>query len=50
VDLLQSDRNFLLRYMGREESREFLRYHASRKLGLEPPDDLQEKPKPARSA
>ncbi len=50
VDLLQSDRNFLLRYMGREESREYLRYHASRKLGLEPPDDLPEESKPARSA
>jgi len=50
VDLLQTDRNFLHRYMGHDESREFLRYHASLKLGLEVPDQAEEKPKHARSA
>ncbi|GMQ74958.1 MAG: GNAT family N-acetyltransferase [Gammaproteobacteria bacterium] len=50
VDLLQTDRSILQRYMGREDSREFLRYHASRKLGLETPGHLQEKSKLMRSA
>ena len=50
VDLLQTDRSILQRYMGRDESREFLRYHASRRLGLEELDDEEEEPKRARSA
>ncbi len=50
VDLLQTDRSILQRYMGRENSLEFLRYHASRKLGLETPDRVQEKSKLMRSA
>jgi putative hemolysin len=50
VDLLQADQTILQRYMGREESREFLRYHAARKLGLEVSDDEEDKPKFARSA
>jgi len=50
VDLLQTDRSILQRYMGREDSREFLRYHASRKLGLETPGHLQEKSNLMRSA
>ena len=50
VDILQTDRAFLERYMGHDESREFLRYHASLKLGLEDPDHSEDKPKRARSA
>jgi putative hemolysin len=50
VDLLQTDRLFLQRYMGHDESREFLRYHASLKLGLEVPDSSEHEPKQARSA
>lgn len=50
VDLLQTDRAILQRYMGRDESREFLRYHASRKLGLEDTDSSEIEPKQARSA
>jgi len=50
VDLLQTDRSILQRYMGRDESREFLRYHASRKLGLEDLDSEEEEPKRAHSA
>ena len=50
VDLLQTDRNFLERYMGHEESREFLRYHAALKLGLEVPDNAEDESKPARIA
>ena len=50
VDLLQTDRTILHRYMGREESREFLRYHASLKLGLEFPDQDEAEPRRARSA
>jgi putative hemolysin len=50
VDLLQTDRAFLQRYMGHAESREFLRYHASLKLGLEVPDHADEEPKQVRSA
>lgn len=50
VDLLQTDRSILQRYMGRGESREFLRYHASRRLGLEDLDDEEEEPKRVRSA
>jgi putative hemolysin len=50
VDLLQTDRGFLERYMGHNESREFLRYHASLKLGLVAPANDEEQTKPARSA
>ena len=50
VDLLQTDRSILQRYMGRDESREFLRYHAARKLGLEDLDGDEEEPERARSA
>lgn len=50
VDLLQTDRTILQRYMGRDESREFLRYHASRKLGLEDLHGSEIAPKHARSA
>ena len=50
VDILQTDRTFLQRYMGHEESREFLRYHASLKLGLEVPDTAEDESKPARIA
>jgi hypothetical protein len=50
VDILQTDRSFLHRYMGDEESREFLRYHASLKLGLEAPDHSEDDSKRARSA
>ncbi len=50
VDLLQTDRTILQRYMGREESREFLRYHASLKLGLEMPDSDADSTGRARSA
>jgi putative hemolysin len=50
VDLLQTDRGFLQRYMGPEESREFLRYHASLKLGLELPGHDEDQPKRAHSA
>lgn len=50
VDLLQTDRTILQRYMGREESREFLRYHASVKLGLEMPDSDADSNGHARSA
>ena len=39
VDLRQTDKTLLQRYMGREECRGFLRYHASRKLGLALPLD-----------
>ena len=50
VDLLQTDRIILQRYMGRDESREFLRYHASRKLGLEDTESSQSESRHARSA
>jgi hypothetical protein len=50
VDILQTDRLFLQRYMGRDDSREFLRYHAALKLGLEVPEHEVEKPKHVRSA
>lgn len=50
VDILQTDRTFLQRYMGHDESREFLRYHAALKLGLEVPNHAEEEPKHARSA
>lgn len=50
VDLLQTDRTILERYMGREASHEFLRFHASRMLGLETPDSHDEEPKLPRSA
>jgi putative hemolysin len=50
VDLMQADRTILQRYMGREESREFLRYQASRKLGLEESDTEEHKPNFAKSA
>lgn len=50
VDLLQTDRSILQRYMGRDESREFLRYHASRKLGLEDLGNERDEAKHARSA
>lgn len=50
VDLLQTDHLFLQRYMGHAESHEFLRYHASLKLGLQVPEHADEGPKHARSA
>ena len=50
VDLLQTDRTILQHYMGREESREFLRYHAALKLGLHVPDHGEDKSTRARSA
>jgi len=50
VDILQTDRNFLERYMGHDESREYLRYHASLKLGLEVPESPEDASKRARSA
>jgi putative hemolysin len=50
VDLLQTDRTILQRYMGREKSREFLRYHASLKLGLDVPGQDDIEPPRARSA
>jgi putative hemolysin len=50
VDLLQTDRTILQRYMGREASHEFLRYHASRKLGLDTPEDLSKETKLPKSA
>ncbi len=50
VDLLQTDKAILQRYMGREESREFLRYHAALKLGLEVPDRGEDKSTRVRSA
>jgi len=37
VDLLRTDKALLQRYMGREESRRFLRFHAARRLGLDSP-------------
>jgi hypothetical protein len=36
--------------MGREASHEFLRYHASRKLGLDTPEDLSKETKLPKSA
>ena len=50
VDILQTDRSFLQRYMGPDESREFLRYHASLKLGLEVPEHSEDDSKHARRA
>jgi hypothetical protein len=50
VDLLQTDKTILQHYMGREESREFLRYHAAIKLGLGVPDQGEDNPKRALSA
>ena len=50
VDILQTDRMFLQRYMGRDDSREFLRYHAALKLGLKVPEHEVEKPTHVRSA
>jgi len=50
VDLLQTDPIFLQRYMGREESREYRGFHASRMLGLETPDQPSDKSKLRRSA
>lgn len=50
VDLLQTDRTILQRYMGREESREFLRYQASRRLGLEDSETEDDKPDFAKTA
>lgn len=50
VDLLQTDRTILQRYMGQEESREFLAFHASRMLGLGTPGQHEEEPKLPRSA
>lgn len=50
VDLMQTDRTILQRYMGREESREFLRYQASLKLGLEVPEHGVDQTRHAKSA
>jgi putative hemolysin len=50
VDLLQTDRTILQRYMGHEKSREFLRYHASLRLGLAVPDQDEIEPQRRRSA
>jgi hypothetical protein len=50
VDMLQTDRVFLERLFGREESRQYLRYHASRNLGLEVSDRTEDKPNFAKSA
>lgn len=50
VDLLRTDPGFLQRFMGLEESREYLRFHASRMLGLDTPDQPPAKSKLRRSA
>ncbi len=50
VDLLQTDRTILQRYMGREAAHEFLRYHAERMLGLETPGQTSDTPDVKRSA